>query len=734
MKVQDITLKKNSILESISKQNLYDAFRKLRSFSESQMTWEITDEINRLEESYRYMLDYAMRGIADPSRRQVYDGLVAGILTLLNRLERHALTPETATLYYNTLRYRSHATPGSIPEYLRRYAALTADSSLFNLVTEGSNASADDNRRKREALERDLFNALWVTFPLAAADYEAIGAAFDSDAYPAYFKQLIVNGILLGALEFYDSRCIQLLAKAYYSADETLAPMTLVAQLLILYKYRSRTLDKQAADAVKMMTDVPTWHSDLKEAFMEIVRARDTERITRKMTDEVLPEMMKLRPELNKKFKDLSELSDPLELDENPEWQEMLEKSGIAERLKELTEIQLEGGDVFMSTFAHLKSFSFFNEIANWFLPYHSDHSEIVALPDELADICRLIESTPVFCNSDKYSFVLSLRQIPRQQREMMKSQLDSQLEGMMEFQNASLNTAQTSRRSVMNRYVQDLYRFFKLFRRKDEFADPFVADLNLVTIPALKGQFHDSDSLKAIAEFYFRHKYYSDALDIFKVIEENTYPDAQLFEKMGYCYERTGDIEQALKYYEQAELLDADSLWTLRHIARCHRLLGHSVTALGYYRRVSEKEGRNESTATIIAMGNCLMDMSRWNDAAQMYYKARYLDEKSTRVLRPLAWALLMQKEFERARQLYDEILKQNPTADDYLNMGHLALATRDHINALNFYKLSINAGDGLIDTFASKLRADTDALALLGIESEIIPLILDSINYSER
>ncbi|MDE6801381.1 MAG: tetratricopeptide repeat protein, partial [Muribaculaceae bacterium] len=516
----------------------------------------------------------------------------------------------------------------------------------------------------RESVERELFDALWVTFPLSTADYEAIASALESEVYPDYFKQLIINGIMLGALEFYDSRRVQLLARVYYSYGEKLAPIALVAQLLILYKYRNRTLDKQAVDAIKLMPDNPKWHSDLREAFLELVRARDTERITRKMTEEVIPEMMKLRPELNRKFKDLSEMADAAEMEENPEWQEMLEKSGIADRLKELTEIQLEGGDVFMSTFAHLKSFSFFNEIANWFLPFHSDYSLVSSMPDELADVARLIENTSVFCNSDKYSFVLSLQSIPQSQRALMKSQLNAQLDGMLEMQREAFDEAHSSRRSIMNRYVQDLYRFFKLYSRKGEFHDPFVSDLNLVTIPALHGQFQGSDTLKAIAEFYFRHKYFGDATDIFKIIEENSHPDGQLFEKMGYCYERTGNIDEALRYYEQAELLDAQSVWTLRHIARCYRLLGQPAKALDYYRRVAEKEQGGESLQTVIAMGNCYLDMAKWEDASKLYFKARYLDEKSKRVVRPLAWALLMQKDLKRATELNDEVHKLKPTS----------------------------------------------------------------------
>lgn len=731
MKKQDISDKKNSIIKAVGDKNLYDAFRQLREFSEARMTWEITDRINRLEESYRYMLDYAMRGVTDPSRDDVYDGLVASILTLTDRLERHALIPETPTLYYNTLRYRAHTAPGSIPEYLRKYTELTSALSLFNIVKDGNQEEIARNRDSRERLERELFDALWVTFPLESADYEALHDVLVSDNIPDYLKQLIISGLMLGALEFYDSRRVRLLAQAYSDGNSVISPIALIALLIVLYQYRNRKLDKAASESVRLITDTPTWPSDLKDAFLELVRARDTERITRKMNEEVVPEMLKLRPELNRKFSDLLDNVDPVDFEENPAWQEMLEKSGIADKLKELTEIQLEGGDVFMSTFAHLKSFPFFNEIANWFMPFHADRSEVAALDDDLADLARMIGDTSAFCNGDKFSFVLSLNNIPTAQRRMMKSQLDSQIEGMMELQQASLTTARTSRRGIMNRYVQDLYRFFRLFRRKGEFSDPFATDLNLVGIPVLEGQFRDTESLQAIAEFYFKHKYYKDALDIFRIIESNTYPDGALFEKMGFCYERLGDIAEALRYYEQAELLDAGSLWTLRHIARCHLLLGNASKALSYYKRVADKEPE-ESFQTVMSIGGCYLEMGRWDDAAGQYYKARYLNPKSQRPLRPLAWALMMQRDFGRARDLYEEILQHNPTADDYLNMGHLALATRDHENALNFYKLSINAGDGLTATFASKLIADSDALKRIGIDPAITHLIIDSIQYS--
>lgn len=78
------------------------------------------------------------------------------------------------------------------------------------------------------------------------------------------------------------------------------------------------------------------------------------------MQNEVIPEMMKLRPDIMRKFKDIrNDDEDIMSMEENPEWEELLNGSGLRDSLKEFGELQMEGSDVMMSTFSHLKSFPF---------------------------------------------------------------------------------------------------------------------------------------------------------------------------------------------------------------------------------------------------------------------------------------------------------------------------------------------------------------------------------------
>ena len=95
----------------------------------------------------------------------------------------------------------------------------------------------------------------------------------------------------------------------------------------------------------------------------------------RKMQNELIPEMLKLRPDISKKINNSTAMIDMSSLEENPEWEELLNKSGITDKIKELSQLQEEGSDVFMSTFSHLKSFPFFSDSANWFLPFSLEHS-----------------------------------------------------------------------------------------------------------------------------------------------------------------------------------------------------------------------------------------------------------------------------------------------------------------------------------------------------------------------
>ena len=203
----------------------------------------------------------------------------------------------------------------------------------------------------------------------------------------------------------------------------------------------------------------------------------------------------------------------------------------------------------------------------------------------------------------------------------------------------------------------------------------------------------------------------------------------ADLYQKMGYCRQQEGDIEDALKYYEQSELLNSQSLWTLRRIAGCYKLLGRPAKALEYFCRVAEK--KEEDLAVALNIGHCLMELGRYDEALRYYFKVEFLDEKSTRAWRPIAWCSLLARDFEQSRRYYGKVADDNPTAGDLLNMGHLELASGNVRRAIDRYKESVIADGGNTESFIASMEADKHYLVDLGVDVSSVPLLIDAMLY---
>ena len=69
---------------------------------------------------------------------------------------------------------------------------------------------------------------------------------------------------------------------------------------------------------------------------------------------------------------------------------------------------------------------------------------------------------------------------------------------------------------TIIGQYIQDLYRFFKLYPGHLDFTDIFTMPLDFHNLAILRPYISDKESLTNIAEYYLRKNYFSDALTIF--------------------------------------------------------------------------------------------------------------------------------------------------------------------------------------------------------------------------
>ncbi len=154
---------------------------------------------------------------------------------------------------------------------------------------------------------------------------------------------------------------------------------------------------------------------------IQLLKSKETEKISKRLQEEILTRNGQISTHVLRDKLDLDNiLSDDFDEDKNPDWETVFEDAPeLLDKLQEISKLQMEGSDVFMSTFARLKHFSFFSEIINWFRPfYKEDYALTNSLKDESQDIkidafLEGMEESFFMCNSDKYSFCLNIPHMP---------------------------------------------------------------------------------------------------------------------------------------------------------------------------------------------------------------------------------------------------------------------------------------------------------------------------------
>ena len=184
MSRNNILSQRNRIVNFIEQKRLREAFVELKHISDGAMAWEISDEIMRLEESYKLMLGYATQGADDPSRASLYDNIVSDMLLLLDRVVRQRLSQDEASLYYNAIRTERFSSNKTIASLIEEYLTLADKLSIYNIIVSDENSQQSQNSlEEKERLEREIFNRIWITFPLKSNEEELIKDIFQSKKF-----------------------------------------------------------------------------------------------------------------------------------------------------------------------------------------------------------------------------------------------------------------------------------------------------------------------------------------------------------------------------------------------------------------------------------------------------------------------------------------------------------------------------------------------------------------------
>lgn len=728
MDKSEISKLKNEIFAHLDNRELALAFRQLKVMVDNAPQWELKEEFNRLDTSYGYMLQYLSKGVLDPQRDNILSHIISESYLLTDKtVIALAASQSTHIFYRRHQEYRGRDLRDMLEEYLIERNKIDLIASAHD-ESNGNVDALNSILLQCETHESDIFNKVWSSFPLSNADVENIASLLSNSKVPLHMKSLVLSALMLGATKFFDPSKLKILLDGYGSLDDSeLQLRALINAVIVIFLYRNRLkYYGEILTTLSSLESSPSFASDLRLVFTRLIHSRNTDNISRKIR--------KISPDIFNKIKDQSlGTIDINEIEENPQWQQWLDDSGVTRKLEEINEIQLEGGDVFISAFSKLKTYPFFNTLSNWFLPYHENCTAVLeAFGRKKHPLTSLIKMMPLLCDSDKYSMILSIASAPESQRNMMLSQFEEQREQFQELKSDESQSIIKMRDMIVNRYIQDLYRFFKLYSRRREFKSIFDTDLNLTDAECLNVYISDTPTLSLIAEFYFKNGFYQDAIKFYRIMVANHDADPHVYQKIAYSFQALGRYQNALRNYSRYEIVDNTDVWNIKQMAQCYRSLREHDKAIEYYSKALELSPG--SVNVCLSLGHCYLDMDDYDNALQQYYKADFMPKCKHRAWRPIAWCSLLTGRHEQGINYYEKIINEDtPTSQDYLNYGHLLQSMGRIADAIGIYRKSLALENNDVEAFARLYLDDRKYLVgKLNVPDIDYTTILDAVIYN--
>ncbi|MCD8319110.1 MAG: hypothetical protein LUC45_09950 [Paraprevotella sp.] len=716
--------------EALVRHHLLDALAYIRGIVTHIDSLELNDELSSLSQDYGMMLAFMRQGGEDPQRAYIHRNLINRSFALLDKASRLYHMQNEKDLYADTCN-RCYAANSEPFDILAERTDLQREQGEEEWRTEPSAEAAHEARKTLIAAYDKLFEYIWTAPLYHAVDAEKLKTFLERQ--PIDGQAQLVSALMLNVQRYFDPQKFRLLLYFCRTEHTEVRVRALTAVVWTYMQYETRLTEwPDLCEGLTLLTQDTRLQGELILLQRQLLLSLETAKAEQKLQNEIFPDLIKNRNYQRNKMglEPMEEdLNKALQGEPNAEWEQMSGNKQLADNMKKIMEMGKEGIDINVGTFSALKGFSFFQHIAHWFMPFSKQNPDVAGIfPQETGNnpIQMLMEAGK-FCDSDKYSLCMMLNQIAPSQREMILTQIGSQTDGEgnlkdMEKENRSTDYAYRS-------YLQDLYRFYKLFPRRAQFNDPFKRNQLFTHYALLEKMMKSPSYLTEMGSFLIRREYYQDAIIYMEEALKEETANAEMLQKVAFCYQHMGNPSKAIYYYQQADLLNPNNEWILKQMYICYSALGHYDQELTCLKRLEEM---NSGDSRLISeIGLCLMQLGRYEEAAQRFYELEYKGEKVLPSWRAIAWCSFKIGRLEQADKYYHKILQQDKASwEDYLNAGHTAWCLHQVPQAIEYYRQYVNLYDSRKkenDALLHPFDEDRDELVRHGIDMLDIRLMRD-------
>lgn len=667
----------DTIISSVIDRQLGKAINQLDNYLYTFVQPQAAEQLEQIKNNYLLLTDYWQNGYEDPQREQVYE-------QLLQRM--YVLTTNIYIRYYIRNSYYVMGIYNRARGSRDNWSAASLRADMESFVSDVAMLELEPEhirKQKQQALYdqhqqmmTDLFDYIWTSKLWSDSVTNAFEDMLLAPTIDSNDQQLIVSAITLSALNFFGINKFRLLINVYrQSVDERVRQRALIGWVLCLKEDLAK-LYPEMKQLIEQVTDDERCRDELTELQMQIVYCLQVESDTRKIQNEIMPDLLK-----NNNFRitrngieevEEDSLEDILHPDRSEQRMEQLEAS-----VKKMADMQRQGSDIYFGGFSQMKRFPFFDRTGNWFVPFYLQHPDVNRILEKVrgkAFLVHMLTEGP-FCDSDKYSFILgfeyTVSQLPPSLLEMM-DRGEATIVGT-DLENLNFNTPAYFRRSCL----QNLYRFFKVFPSRGDFWNPLESE-GLSRFYFFSNSLFSGTKLESrfleVASFLMKHGAYDAAKAVLRNAGEDIH-DVQFFLLNGTLLMRSHEERNAgftaRESFARALELEPDNERAWAGYARTSFNDGDYEAALNYYRKLQVLH--QDHVKYQLNMAVCLTNLKDYQEALKILYKLSYEHPDDHQITRVLAWALTGNSQYEPALKKYEELLAvEKPEPDDMLHAAY--------------------------------------------------------------
>ena len=460
----------------IAKHNVGKALRAMKeTIAEDKLPGYIVARYEDVKNDYRLMQDAMMRGLRDDKIDEVYADIMRKVYgASLDVLIEEKVKKYSSFAYARVSAQQTEAHPDAVRTVLEAYVQ---DMAMMAFEPENTRkAKMEKLTADHHAYMKQLFNALLVA-PMwndrRAADFADLLLSPTIDRDDAL---LLVSAVMLATMNVNDPYKWDMLAEVYVRAtDKVLKMRALVGWVLSLpYDPRGPRLFPFVQERIKAMLADKTTLKQMLDMQMQMLFCCNADADNEEIQRNIMPTLIKNTNLQMTRLGIVEKEDDPMKdiMDPNTAERDMEE---MERKYRKMMDMQKQGSDIYFGGFSKMKTFPFFYDLCNWFAPFNAAHPALGAVRERLAGstfLNNLMENGP-FCDSDKYSFALAIAQIMDRMPDNIKEMLNSDAT----FGPTVSKDDQEDPAYICRSYLQSLYRFFRLYRSKRDFLNPFILD-----------------------------------------------------------------------------------------------------------------------------------------------------------------------------------------------------------------------------------------------------------------